>query len=830
MSHTNATVLRIFRAAAVVLGALASTPAAAQLAAIARPDAIARPFNNEQEWIVSDISATIVDLARAQGADLPQTTPGVAIRAAASPGALPSFVVHIGARTPVTVTVVDHIWSASTYRGLAKGLMPARPPARAGTASPDADPSVRAALTNLTSETLLDANDRVSAWLARDPFSASGHESAALLLGAFALRESSGWFQDIRPALSRMTAHLATARVLRNTEAASLDGQLAEIVMNALIERERHTTTRLDAFEAQGTGGADVAWARALRMRVTGNWRNARPVAEESVLEQLEHGRAVRDRLDIDEFMDYVEQTPWRDELPDWARLAYKPYASVEAGHHFGSQAMLERELASIERSWRRFHGAASQADALIHDLNDRPGRGGPVLDWGLWAGHHQRHLLRALTFIAYHQINLGRFDDDVRQSYLAAATKTFGTLTLYPVMLRGLANDRATYERSLKLARPVVMASPELVSPGAWHLLLEKPAFMSAALAFPLDTTWFTPTVPAGTALELQERSLRPDCPRPPTEQELAAWAVEQPHGRHTQWSHEWQRVPGKPALKDVRRAMAPLFDYDGQALFLVLQYMEMPVEQRIELAHTHCDLIPAQCERLGELALLNGRQQEALAAYERWHEKTRDRVGVSNGVTWLMRYYLAHGQQERADAITTEAADTGSARGMEVRGEFLERIGRDDEAETFYREIGERYAGENTHLGLFLMRRALKSGDRRMPPEAAELLRPIFAGGLEPLVRSALPAAPTDGVAFLSFGARASATGLKSSDVIVGIDGWRVHNTRQSVALLRISFEENVTLTVWRGNKYETVKARIPERWFGTRFAEYRQPAKPR
>ena len=50
-------------------------------------------------------------------------------------------------------------------------------------------------------------------------------------------------------------------------------------------------------------------------------------------------------------------------------------------------------------------------------------------------------------------------------------------------------------------------------------------------------------------------------------------------------------------------------------------------------------------------------------------------------------------HGRRERADLITQEAATTGSWGGMQVRGEHLERLGRETEAEGLYQTIAGRY-----------------------------------------------------------------------------------------------------------------------------------------
>src|SRR5947207_126449 len=65
------------------------------------------------------------------------------------------------------------------------------------------------------------------------------HERAAVLLGVFALRESSGHFYDVRLPLCRMTAHLALARSLKKDSAYSVHGRLAEAILYTLMNNQR---------------------------------------------------------------------------------------------------------------------------------------------------------------------------------------------------------------------------------------------------------------------------------------------------------------------------------------------------------------------------------------------------------------------------------------------------------------------------------------------------------------------------------------------------------------------------------------------------------------
>ena len=87
----------------------------------------------------------------------------------------------------------------------------------------------------MTPEQVVRAGQAVSAALKTNMRDAHAHESAALVVGAFAFRETAGMFSDTRWALNRMTAHLAMAAALRGAEeTASIDGALAEVTLYVL--------------------------------------------------------------------------------------------------------------------------------------------------------------------------------------------------------------------------------------------------------------------------------------------------------------------------------------------------------------------------------------------------------------------------------------------------------------------------------------------------------------------------------------------------------------------------------------------------------------------
>ena len=757
-----------------------SLPASAQQAA--------RPAT-EQAWILSDVVAAIEGMS---------------------------------GKAPLPAPVIaDHVWSPATYRAAAEAAFEAAPA--------DTDLNVRASLVNLTSTTLLEQSRRVSLVLEADLRRPGAHEAAALVVGALALREASGWFDDTRPALSRIAAHLAVARALRRPATdETLDGTVARAILAALVGRQRDAMAIVDAIEARAGSDADRAWVRALRLRITGDWRATFP-AGSPLLVQLEQGRALRERLGIDAFMVYVKGLDGHNS-PDWARISFSDGFSIEAGQQF-VPTQLRDEIVETAAMWMGMQNRQEPPDEreLLRALDARPAaspveRTGElvtvrVLDWGMWAAYQQRHVAHALIASSYLASLLG--DEELSGQVTQLARERFGTLRLWPVALRWMAQSKEEYAAALQGARVLARETPEILTQSVWTLLLEKPAYVSRSGQFPIDRAWFTPAVPAGTAFDLPSRSLRPGCPRPPTREQAASWAREMPYDHWTVWGDQWLSVDGKPSLTNVRKAFGPLLEYDAEAASKILDYMDLSMADAIDSARTLCGLVPGKCDRLAELLLVANRLPEAAQTYDRWVEEARDRVRVAEGVTWLFRYHLTQGNATRADALGRMAEETGSWDSLELAAEWHERRGRPQDADRILHDILDRY-DDSTPLGAFLMRRGLAAHDRALQAQAGDLMRDEFPEGPEPLVMHALPAKAGDGIRFKMFGPRLQSLGFEPADIIVGIDGWRVHDYDQYQVAVRFTFDETMTYTVFRKGRYQQVRVSSPERWLGTQFTD--------
>ena len=780
-----------------------------------------RTVATEQEWIVGDVVAAIAGMARNA------STVDVKVKRGIDAGGHASFDVALPGEHQ-QVTVVSHIWSPDTYEPIAQHLL-----GDGAAVNDDVDLAARDALTDLRVDVLLAQNRRISDALQANMRSASAHESAALLVGAFALREASNFFGDVRPALSRMAAHLAMARTLRRGEPIGHDGALAMVILTDLSGLQRQALEMLDAYDGVAAPGSpDRAWMRALRLRITGDWRQHHADEHETLLERFEYARALRQRLGADAFVAYADTADaGAVNLPDWHRIALdNSEITLEAGARFAATGML-RELDEAQHVWTALHGDSLGRDALVSALNDRPlaspvsRRGGAthvdVLDWGTWAAFHQRHLCESLALIVLHVRN-SEGDRAVGRT-LKELDASFGQLTLFPVVEGWIARNSEQYEDALMRARPIVDAQPELLTAPEWNFLLKRPSFERRTIPFPVNVRWFDPAEPEGTAFDLPNRSLQPGCPRPPTLEQAAWFAREQPYDEWTVWANAWYPVKGRPTADAIRAAFGPLIEYDDIALRNFVDQIALTLDERVELVQRRCAIAPHNCGTLAELLLVNNREREAVAAYEHWAASERNQAIVAWNVTWLVRYYRDHGRLADARTVAAAAAATRSYGGLQVMAELLEMEGRLDEAEKIYRDIAGQYQDGNAPLGLFLMRRALSTHDKALEEKAAGLLRDEFPNGLEPIVEYALPATPADGATFATFGLRPASFGLQPDDIIVGVDGWRVHSGTQYTEVSRLSFSDSIALLVWRKGEYVHVLARVPQRWFGVRFNDY-------
>jgi hypothetical protein len=186
------------------------------------------------------------------------------------------------------------IWSPEVYRSVAEGLARAVELSAGASAKTD-DTSLLAKLIDGTPETIEQQNEDVSESLQNDFASPELHEKAALLMGAFVIREHSGYFFEIRSPLSRLTAHLAMAQFLRGTDPFSINGRMAEAMMLMAVNDQ---AAALEQLRGMDTNDASIgAMARGLRARITGDYRELSVATDRSAFENIQWFHAMADSL-----------------------------------------------------------------------------------------------------------------------------------------------------------------------------------------------------------------------------------------------------------------------------------------------------------------------------------------------------------------------------------------------------------------------------------------------------------------------------------------------------------------------------------------------------
>ena len=798
----------------ICAGWLGSAPAQAQVS-LADLAAKSRPTDlpgTEQEWIVRTVVSRLAALAA-----LPATAPAptvVVTTQAASPGV---FSVTVNDAAPLTVRVVGHIWDPRTYLPVATALGVKAGPSSAAAAGATPDAALIDALGTLSLTDLLEHDAKVSATLRAQPRSAAVHEQAALLLGAFSMREGAGLYTDGRAARSRLTAHLTMARAIETSRTASLAGRLAEALLLVEVGREVDALAALAPLAEAQQPEPVRTWAMALRVRVTGDWRLiTRPTKSASVARSA-YARAYAWRVGMGPLLAWMNASPPEVDLP-LMRVLLSQAFPVAVGNQYSAVGLMA-ELTEAEEAARAY-GVPPSADptALLAAIG-RPVASGPfrVLDWPLVASTAERHVVARAKSVFDAEQNLGR-RERLRQ-LPGELEKALATLPLLPTALALMGGDSAP--RHLAAAATIVRSRKDAIPPALWTALAQEGQRSARAVSWPTSDVWFNPWQPDGTALTPSERLARQGAPKPPLPMVEALHRLA-PSDTWVSWRLAWWRLDGAaPTIAAMRAEVGPAVAYDSGALYRMFKGLDGSHEEYVTLGTAMCELNVDRCEDLAQELLKEGHDGEAAVEMRRWFTRSSDRVSASLGVLWLTRYLFDQGQIKDARTIAGEADDVGSAGGITALAELMERQGDQAGAEARYKQVQERY-GSTWFLGAYYLRRWKATGDAGLRDRGMALVAESFPAGLE--VPPADAVAPVDGMAFTNFGARAARAGLRRTDIVVGIDGVRVRSDGQATVLLRASHDAAMRFTVWRDGAYTTVTGTLPQRWLGCGYKTYR------
>jgi hypothetical protein len=738
-----------------------------------KPQPLLTPYQTESAWAMRETASDIAEMAAAA-----RKVREVAVQP--PPAALP--------------------WNPDALVDLAREQFgPATSSASAST-TPEQYP----ALAQLTAAAVANASTAVSGFLRQNMRNWRAHESAALVVAAFGLREAADDLSDVRWALNRITAHLAVAAALRPaTASASIDGQLARVAFLALANRSTSGLTALTSI-ADRTGDQPLAaWKQGLRVRLTGDWRIIPLPAQGFRLEKLEYLRARRRTLS--DVRAGQELTTLREPVAiDLARIVQSFRYGVEDGHSIVGPALGGElmEIAEVHRIVQRRDLPPSLPPAV---LNVRAGRlmaeGDPrVIPWGAWAEFFQRHVGNHVAEVDYFYRQLlgspGKADE-----FKQRADLLLGEWTLFPIASAKRTKGRGTEAdlRFINNAIAVAYAAPELVNYHFWRFLANGANYEVVTRGMPARASWFAMTPSAAAPYEAGTRGR--DALGLLTQPVFEALVDEASsdvalHALALRPRPDNQALAARVVAWFKARAEFDQYAVDAAVLW------SRTLEEDISWRQHGCALSVSQCVRLAWLYAYGGDDAKAAAEYERaFASPALDAVAMSNSSSWLVSYYERTNQLERAYDLAQRSADVGSGPGMNTLAHLYERRGRFDEAEIQYQRIAGRYQKSSAELAGFLFRQAMIAGKPKYTDRWKQVERQLFPKGLRKLPE-VMKEQPGAGVYVYEDSAMSRRVRLQAGDIIVGVDGWTVEDREQYLALIAFSEgSERHRLTAWRG-----------------------------
>jgi tetratricopeptide (TPR) repeat protein len=214
--------------------------------------------------------------------------------------------------------------------------------------------------------------------------------------------------------------------------------------------------------------------------------------------------------------------------------------------------------------------------------------------------------------------------------------------------------------------------------------------------------------------------------------------------------------------------------------------------------------------------------RQADAIPYIEKAMAQCQDRVWMASEASLMIKYYLKNGQTARAARVADEAGNVYSADGLEAKAQFLEAMGKYAEALDYYKKLEERYQRFD-QLVSFCKRYKTTTGRTDYDEIAARRTRSVFPEGMEQVSLKNFGNAPKDGMFVDGENAATARAGLHRGDVIVALNGIRVHSKDQYVFVRGLGDEPQLNLIVWQGKQYREIKATPPKRTFGVNLPTY-------
>jgi hypothetical protein len=782
-------------------------------------------FQSESHWLVARIAEAMLAMGDYANGRAPAADARVrSVSEGPAAAQLLRLRLDFGPGLPLSsleLEVRDHLFSPEAYallaaRLLPPGAIPAEP--REWEVGP-----LLGELLSPTVQGLERANQRISRALGEDFLNPSLHEHAALLLATLAFRESADEFADHRVALCRLTAHLAWATALRGPTGPGRGGELARLALLTLVGRQRDSVERLERLAPRTP--TERAWATALRLAAAADWRTLPRPERASMLERLLYLKAVGLRLGPDRVLESAERLG-REPVTDWRRITLAAAPSVEACGMF-TRGGLDEEKAETLRVWQAYRKKELDHEVWTSALGMSPAWGPVVsedgttavrvIDLGLWSAFEQRHVLQQLNAELNCMKYMWGLPEETEAHYDRVA-RLAASLPLYPLLSATFARDDEEWNSTLRGVVRLCREQPELVTAATWARIVEIPSAPGLPRDLPNYRVWFVPVVPFGTVLDSSHRyAVRVFKPWP-TPEILDGLGPLAPWDEGVRIRRLWSAAGTKPPYEPARAELGELAEYDVSALQMLAEAAKDRPGEQAQLYERLCGLSSDDCVAYARALVEQERNEEAAVVYRRWAAKARDAVGVANEIGWLVNYEYDHDRPKEAFQLARQAAATYSAAGLHTLAHLLEKDGKLEQAEGYFRMESERYDS----LALFAFHR--RHLDRPRYKRAYETkLRDSFPGGMEKVTLADFSGTPRDGVLVERIHHESMRHGLRPGVVIVALDGVRVHTVRQFHVVQALKDEDELDLIVWQLGGYGALKPSAKRRALGVWLKDY-------
>ena len=796
-------------------------------------------FQDESQYIVETIVSDLAEqMYYASWHRLPDPTYFLvqAVENAGSPIDAPVYHVTIAleAKQPdleIELNVDGPIWSPEIYQGVTAALA-RQLNYQSATAASSADTGLLLALTDGKATTIEQKDQGLSLDLAGDFTNPALHEQAAVLLGAFTLREHSGDFYEIRSPLCRMTAHLAMAHLLAGSQPPSVNGRVAEAMLYTLMNDEAAAVEKLKKID---TNNAAVAsWVRTLQADNTGDYRPLMELEHLSLIERIARFHAYARYVDTDIAWNKLDANDRL--LPDFARIANEAGYSVEVGHQLLAVS-LSSELKEIGAVYELARGKKLSKAAMPVELNEMPQRclvpavGGKatvqVIGWGQWAMFFQRQLGHAIQNNFDLLQNIWGVPDEARE-FAAKCDQLFTGMRLYPFVRWFNSINSGAYHAAVDDAIKVTMATPQLTPAMCWNCMWYHgpKGEQYTPNPNPHINEWHKHNPPPGTAYNMRPRfdqlSL---CGRPGLAVVLDNIHTLAPYDRNISYNLirlTYTRLKAKPTCEQSQELYKAVLPYATFAMTAVAATVQDQPERYENLMTNAASLDPSCYYPLGDYFRGKGVTEKAVSYYEQALNLGPDSVQAASKADWLIKYYLKKGERPKAQALADLAGEVYSAAGLEAKAGFLEATRDYDGAFEWYAKVEERY-GESDPLIQFCARYEAKSGDSRFAGELKSRISKLFPQGIEKVSLTDFQAPPTSGVRVCEQNNLVREAGMRVNDVIVAVNGIRIHSMAQYKYARETEASPEMILVVWQGNQYRELKANLPDHQFGAIMSTY-------